>query len=261
MGKDMDAEEFIKLFEVEGSRAYFLEQNIAIKVVGKGLGLGICLEGANNMAKKGYGYKDIINYYYTGIEYEKLCDDEILNSLKGRKIVIDPGHGGEDKGNEVNGILEKDVNLIISKYIKEMLEKRDANVILTRDTDKDVPLSERVRIINNVRPDFYISIHQNSFFLKGVNGVEAYCFSENDYDSKYLGDLICGSISKEVGTVKRGVRFGNYYILREAKVNGVIVECLYMSGDRDSMKYNNENYLIIAKCVYESLCNFYNVIP
>lgn len=261
LGNDMNSQDFVKLFEIEGSRAYFLEQSIAVKVIGKGLGLGICLEGAYNMAKMGYGYKDIINYYYTGVEYEKLCYDDILNTLKERKIIIDPGHGGLDKGNEINGILEKDVNFIISKHLKDLLEKKSANVILTRYDDEDVPLSERVKIINNERPDFYISIHQNSFFSKGINGVEVYCYSENDYDSKHLGALICSSISKNLDTINRGVKFGNYYLLREAKLNGVLVECMYMSGDKDSMKYIDENYLTIAKCIYESICTFYNIEP
>ncbi|MCX7883840.1 MAG: N-acetylmuramoyl-L-alanine amidase [Caloramator sp.] len=260
LGKIMSGEEFTKLLELNSSRAYFLEKSISIKTIGKGSGLGICLEGANNMAKQGKKFEDIVNYYYTGIEFSKLNQDEISGSLSGRKIVIDPGHGGEDNGNEINGIFEKDINLIIAENLKEKLKKIKADVILTRDCDKELSLIERVKIINIERPDFYISIHQNSFVMPTVNGVEVYCYL-NDNEAKKLGEIICSSISKDLDTVKRGVRFADYYILRESKVSGVLIECMYMSGDKDKLKYKYKNYLTIADSIYKSICLFYNVEP
>lgn len=260
LGKIMSGEEFAKLLELNSSRAYFLEKSISIKTIGKGSGLGICLEGAENMAKEGKSFEDIINYYYTGIEFSKLNEDEISTSLSGRKIVIDPGHGGEDNGNEVNGIFEKDVNLIIAENLKEKLKKIKADVILTRDCDRELSLIERVKIINSERPDFYISIHQNSFVMPTVNGVEVYCYL-NDNEADKLGEIICSNMSRDLDTVKRGVRFADYYLLRESKVSGVLIECMYMSGDKDKLKYKDKNYLTIADSIYKSICIFYNVEP
>ncbi|SKA76325.1 SpoIID/LytB domain protein [Caloramator quimbayensis] len=260
LGKILSGEEFAKLFELKSSKAYFLVKSILIKTIGKGTGLGMCLEGAENMAKEGKSFKDIINYYYTGTELSKLNEDEISSSLSGRKIVIDPGHGGEDKGNEINGIFEKDVNLIIAENLKGMLEKIRADIVLTRDCDKEVSLIERVKIINSERPDFYISIHQNSFVMPGVNGVEIYCYL-NDGEAYKLGEIICSNIGKDLDTVKRGVRFADFYLLRESKVSGVLIECMYMSGDKDKLKYKDKNYLTIADSIYKSICSFYNVEP
>lgn len=260
LGRKMSGEEFMKLFGIESNRVYFIEDSVVMKVIGRGLGLGICLEGADNMARQGQNYEDIIKYYYTGVELKHLDENSISKHLTGKKIVIDPGHGGSDKGNECRGIYEKDVNLKIANNLKEMLEEIKACVVLTRNSDRDLSLGERVRIINSERPDFYISIHQNSFMSKSVNGVEVYCYYKDDAAQK-LGNIICSTVSEEVNLTRRGVRTGDYYLLREAKVSGIILECMYMSGDYDSLKYNDENYLRIAGSIFKSICSYYNIEP
>ena len=74
----MTGEEFAKLFEINSNRIYFLEDSVVFKIIGEGSGLGICLDGANKLAQDGLGFKDIINYYYTGVEFETL---DISNSF------------------------------------------------------------------------------------------------------------------------------------------------------------------------------------
>ena len=65
------------------------------------------------------------------------------------KIVIDPGHGGDDSGAIGNGIIEKDYNLKISQYIANRLKQLGANVVLTRDSDESVNPTERTKRILN----------------------------------------------------------------------------------------------------------------
>jgi N-acetylmuramoyl-L-alanine amidase len=79
-------------------------------------------------------------------------------------VVIDPGHGGTQEGaSGPEGLIEKNLALTIAKKVKSQLEKElKATVILTRDKDSLVHLSERVTLANKKRPELFISIHANS---------------------------------------------------------------------------------------------------
>lgn len=99
--------------------------------------------------------------------------------VKIERIVIDPGHGGKDPGAVgPSGLLEKDVNLDVSKVLKMLLEK-ELEVIMTREDDSFVPLSERARIANEASADLFISIHCNAAPRRKRNsgGVETYFLS------------------------------------------------------------------------------------
>ncbi|MCS7231624.1 MAG: N-acetylmuramoyl-L-alanine amidase [Elusimicrobiota bacterium] len=106
-------------------------------------------------------------------------------SVKKPLIVIDPGHGGEDPGAVGKyGSKEKDINLSVSKILKEKLEKIGFNVILTREEDIFIPLVKRTKFANDCKADLFISIHCNaSEKSSGTDrGFEAYFLSENATD-------------------------------------------------------------------------------
>lgn len=98
-------------------------------------------------------------------------------------VVIDPGHGGEQTGaSGPDGVWEKNLCLTIAKKVKAQLEKElKASVILTRDRDALVHLSERVVLANKKRPELFISIHANSMptaAQRRLNqGIETYFLS------------------------------------------------------------------------------------
>ena len=91
-------------------------------------------------------------------------------------IVIDPGHGGKDIGAKSRrGLLEKDVNLKISKRLKKILESRYGyQVILTRTDDTFIPLEERGKIANDSDADLFVSIHVNAAKRLSAHGIETY---------------------------------------------------------------------------------------
>ena len=70
-----------------------------------------------------------------------------------KKIVIDAGHGGNDSGAVGNGIIEKDLNLKISKYIYDRLRELGADVYITRDSDETLTPTERVNRVKNAFGD------------------------------------------------------------------------------------------------------------
>ncbi len=92
----------------------------------------------------------------------KLSSHSIL-PLQGINILLDPGHGGSELGAKgPTGYPEKEMNLVISKLLEKDLQKLGATVYLTRESDLDLPLKDRMTAINNIKPDLAISIHYNA---------------------------------------------------------------------------------------------------
>jgi len=113
-------------------------------------------------------------------------------------VVLDAGHGGSfphDGAHGPHGVLEKAVALAVAQKTKELLEADGATVVLTRDADLDVPLSDRVRIANEVSADLFLSIHCNSMETRAdrliTRGVETYFLSPDptDAEAKMLAQL------------------------------------------------------------------------
>lgn len=98
-----------------------------------------------------------------------------------QRIVIDPGHGGKDPGAVgASGVFEKDINLQISKRLRTLLENElGVEVVMTREDDSFVPLTERARIANVSSADLFVSIHCNAAprWKKTLGGVETYFLS------------------------------------------------------------------------------------
>jgi N-acetylmuramoyl-L-alanine amidase len=93
-----------------------------------------------------------------------------------KRIVIDPGHGGKDRGAMAGDqIAEKDITLALAKALKENLETEiGCEVILTRTKDQFVPLTQRTRMANKKNADLFISIHTNAHVDSSFNGVSTY---------------------------------------------------------------------------------------
>lgn len=114
-------------------------------------------------ARQFWGYK----YYYEGdtlvLEFKKPPVIDPGKPLDGIVICLDPGHGGEEDGViGPTGIPEKQVNLEISMKLKELLERRGANVVMTRTLDEAVDLYDRVKFANYNDAQILLSIHNNS---------------------------------------------------------------------------------------------------
>lgn len=92
-------------------------------------------------------------------------------------IVIDPGHGGKDPGAVRGNVREKDIVIAVAKYLRDEL-KDEFDIIMTRDNDTFITLSERPNMGNRKGAKFFVSIHANASVNKAANGVEVYYFSK-----------------------------------------------------------------------------------
>lgn len=225
---------------------------------GKGHGLGLCQYGAERMAKEGYTFIDILKYYYTGVEIGKIKLPCINEPLFGKKLVIDPGHGGEDIGHKGNllGLLEKNIALKLSLKLKRELEDLGATIHLTREKDEKVLVMERLDKANNIYPDFFISLHVDYYPNSNMKGSEIFYFRD-DIESKTLGNLILKKL-KENQIPTRAIREGNYYIFRGIKVSSLMIELGYLSNDKEEANFQDEDYMDrMVKGIKEGILAYY----
>jgi N-acetylmuramoyl-L-alanine amidase len=99
-------------------------------------------------------------------------------------IVIDPGHGGADKGVQgPHGTLEKDLTMVVARRLKSLIEGRlGIRVLLTRDGDQTLSADERAALANNNKADLFLSLHANASFRGSVQGAEV-CYVALDRDA------------------------------------------------------------------------------
>ncbi|MDI6808138.1 MAG: N-acetylmuramoyl-L-alanine amidase [Candidatus Eisenbacteria bacterium] len=180
----------------------------------------------------------------TGRPYERLAESIKgldTSALKGRKIVIDPGHGGRYFGARgVKGIKESDVNLGVALYLWGLLKDSGADVILTRSSDKDFvgdkeailknDLSLRSKIANDFSPDIFLSIHHNSDVGKKTNESQVYYRLLDSGPSLDLAKCIAKHLSANLGIGEARVMPGNYFVLRNSSSPAVLGEPSYLTN-------------------------------
>lgn len=164
-------------------------------------------------------------------------------------VIVDAGHGGQDPGKiGVNEALEKDVNLSIAIYLKEYLEKRDVQVLMTREDGERLvnsqsgDLKERVKLINENSPDLTVSIHQNSYHEASVHGAQAFYFTHSK-EAKTAAEIIQKAIkTADTEGTREAKANDTYYLLKKTEVPVVIMECGFLSNYEESKKLVTEEY-------------------
>jgi N-acetylmuramoyl-L-alanine amidase len=170
-------------------------------------------------------------------------------------IVIDPGHGGRDPGKVgVNKSLEKNINLSIAMKLKSLLELNDIKVIMTREDDnglysqedsskKRADLLNRVNMIESSKADIAVSIHQNSFTQEDVKGAQVFYYCQSP-DGKKLAETIQAQLKKTIDDGNHRVAKSNtsYYMLKKSLCPLVIVECGYLSNNKEACLLLDEDY-------------------
>lgn len=210
-------------------------------------------------------------------------------------VVIDPGHGGKDPGALRGNVKEKDIVLSVSKFLKDELSN-DFNVIMTRNTDVFIKLSERPEIANKSKAKLFVSVHANASENTKANGVEVFYFSkksspyaerianfENSFGEKYgessstiaqiSGELaykknqessifLAKDIVNKLANVTKlkngGIHGANFAVLRGFNGTGILVELGFVSNKNDRAIITNENYQkIMAKEIANSIREYF----
>ncbi|WP_270179849.1 N-acetylmuramoyl-L-alanine amidase [Alkalihalobacillus sp. CinArs1] len=163
-----------------------------------------------------------------------------------KRIIIDPGHGGSDSGATYKGFFEKTYNLSIALLVKATLESRyEVDIILTRTADQTVSLKQRTDFANARNADFYLSIHNNA---AGGRGFESFIYNrtvpaETVRIQNVIHDTIASTILNKYKIPNRGKKRANFHVLRETKMNALLLEVLFVDNDTDLNLLNNSIFI------------------
>ena len=152
-----------------------------------------------------------------------------------KTIVIDAGHGGKDLGADMYGFQEKLITETIAKKIKALNKDSNLEIILLRDSDREIELSERVSIINNLKPDLVVSLHVNANMNMSANGVEAYVPSNEKFHekSKESAIFVIDKMTEAGNLTKRRVSEAPFYILKNASCPVMTLQIGFLSNEKD----------------------------
>ncbi len=209
-------------------------------------------------------------------------DTAIRGPSKGLKILIDPGHGGDDEGAvDDTGTPEKEIVLAVGARLAALLDAMGFDVKMTRNSDTYPTLQERVELANDWDADLMLSLHCNSAPRKSATGIETYILSrtasdpralalaqfENAYEDKQVdsGGLvgqILGDVAREAQentasrlasvfhrefiselTVEdRGVRKAPFFVLAGTTMPAFLVELGFLSNAEEAQLLRDSNY-------------------
>ena len=182
-----------------------------------------------------------------------------------RKVIIDPGHGGTDAGATGNNLLEKDYNLLISKYMYDRFKQLGVPVAITRDSDTTLSPTDRVNTIlnkfGNSSDVILISNHVNS---GGGEGAEVIYALRNK-------DTLAKRILENIGATGQTTRkyyqrrlpsdtSKDYYFIHRntGNLEPLIVEYGFIDNTKD-VEFLKENYEELAEAVISAVANYIGV--
>lgn len=192
--------------------------------------------------------------------------------LSGNIIIIDPGHGGKDGGaSSESGIVEKEITLKISEYLRDYLNQAGAYVIMTRETDKDLAdenrlstrkladLKNRINLANKSMADFFISIHLNSTTSEQWRGAQTFY-----YPVRQENKLIAENIQEQLiinlqNTDRKSLPRTNILVLKYLEMPSVIVEVGFLSNQEEAQLLSETNYQKkVAYAIYQGILSYYS---
>jgi len=165
------------------------------------------------------------------------------------KVCIDPGHGGTQPGAVgPGGTMEKYITLSVALILRDLLKSRGIDVIMTRETDKDVrtraqqnELQARCDVANKAKADYFVSIHCNASNDARAQGTETW-YSAKDNKSQVLANNIQRELVKQIQRANRGVKIGNYYVTNSTKMPAVLVELAFISNPEEEQLLRSDEF-------------------
>lgn len=204
--------------------------------------------------------------------YEKSAVNVLNNSVT-CTVVIDAGHGGVDSGTSAaDGTPEKEINLKIAHKLNDVLKSFGIETVMIRSKDVSIhdenaktirqkkvsDLKNRLNIINNTDNAIYVSIHQNHYSDSKYTGTQVF-YSKNNPDSEVFANKIRSSVvtNLQKDNTREIKQSGTeIYLLNNAYVPAVMVECGFMSNSKETELLKDANYqqklaFVIALGIYD----------
>lgn len=172
-----------------------------------------------------------------------LTNQSAAPPLAGWVIVVDPGHGGADRGacHFGDGLIEKQINLDMAFRLEERLHGLGARVHLTRTDDRFVTLDDRAHMANELRAHLLISLHVNRYPSPVCFGAQAFYHPQSE-EGKRLALLVQDELLQVDPANYRQALPGNYRVLRLATMPGVLVEIGFITHEGDRRQLADFKY-------------------
>src|SRR5438067_8085017 len=185
---------------------------------------------------------------------------------KVQTVVLDPGHGGHDKGQVSRYGCEKDFALDVARKLRPLLQAKGVRVIMTREGDYFVPLEVRANIANAARNSIFVSIHFNgtnddpnatgfeifSFTPRGAPSTSDTAMSSSSYSmqpgstvdsqSMALSACIYHSLLGHIPEYDRGIKRARFAVLRLTKIPAVLIEGGFLTEGGESKLISNKDW-------------------
>ena len=148
-------------------------------------------------------------------------------------VVIDPGHGGGDRGTHWNGLTEKLLTLDVARRVETFLRDHGVATVMTRRSDRTVSLDDRARLANRFSGSLLVSIHFNANRITGISGHETFYRSDR---GRGVAQSIQRSLADALPGPDRGVTNNNFAVLTRTKGVAVLVECAFISNKAEAAR-------------------------
>lgn len=188
------------------------------------------------------------------------------DSLSGKKIVIDVGHGGKDSGTSVEDVLEKDLNLAVALLLKEKLSQHNVDVLLTRDGDYDLAtpgatrrkksdFDNRITFINDSKADLFISLHMNYLGNSRYYGAQVFYTESNEELAKIIQSEFVSNLKSPMDAKKLSK---SIYMYKQLDIPGVLIECGFLSNEKErNLLLTTEYQEKIVNSIIKALSKYY----
>lgn len=172
-------------------------------------------------------------------------------TIKGKTIVVDAGHGEYDPGAiGVTGLEEKEFNLATALLLRDKLTALGATVILTRQDDIFISLTERCLIANAANADGFVAIHANASNSPVLRGTSTYFYAPPTTQRLYsqlqqrkdLAGKVQSQLISQLGTRDIGILQANFAVLRDTFMPSILVESAFLSNPDDEALLKNDAF-------------------
>lgn len=183
------------------------------------------------------------------------------------KIMLDAGHGYNTPGKRSpDGLREYEFNRAVANYAKQLLEGyNNANVSFSHSDQNDVSLQARTDKANSLNVDVFVSIHANAFGSGGWNsagGIETYIHPSRPPVAAQLAQKMQRNLVLSTGLRNRGVKSSDFHVLRETKMDAVLVECGFMTNAQEVKLLVSETYRkTCAEAIVKALADQFRLQP
>jgi N-acetylmuramoyl-L-alanine amidase len=209
----------------------------------------------------------------------------IQHKGKVQTIVLDPGHGGFDKGARNSFGTEKDFALDVARKLRPLLQAKGFKVVMTRENDVFIPLEVRARIANGTRDSIFVSLHFNATDSnREATGFEIFCLTPRgapstddnalalrfvnmqagspvDAHSFELSACVYHSMLGHLNEFDRGIKRARFAVLRHTKIPAILVEGGFLSETGDSKRVADPEWRAkFAEALSVGLENYRNLV-